>query len=327
MRPSGLVLALALSPWANAASLQTARLPVEPGIEIQVLHRAPSPGQRGRGPVLFVHGATFSSASAFDAPLPGGSWLEQVAARGFDVYAVDVRGYGGSTRPPAMDQDPAANPPFADAAEASRDVEAAVAYVLKVARAERLDLVGWSWGTTLAAGYAARHPATVDRLVLFAPVWFPIQAPKYAGAYRSATHDGVRATNTGGIPAERVEEVSPSAWFETWWTATLATDPAAATRTPPAVRAPNGVLKDLGEAWAAGEPTYDPAAIQAATLLVVGEWDKVTPPAMARDLFPLLTHAREKRLVLLSEGTHFMALETHRSRLFGEVQHFLEEAE
>lgn len=311
-----LLLALALPP-------QAVRVPVEPGIEVQVLHRAPR-GKPRPNPVLFVHGGTFPVASAFDVALPGGSWLQSLADAGFDVYAMDVRGYGGSTRPAAMDADPKLNAPLADTAEASRDVAAAVAHVLAATKAPRVDLVGWSWGTALAGGYAAEHPDRVERLVLFAPIWLPIQAPKYDGAYRLAHHDGVRAANVGGIPAERVEDVSPQAWFDTWWTATLATDPSAAARTPPSIRAPNGAFKDLAQLWAAGKPTYDPAAIQAATLLIVGEWDAVTPPAMAEALFGRLTRAKEKRLVLLSEATHYAALEKHRGRLMSEVRLFLE---
>src|SRR6516164_6485915 len=56
--------------------------------------------------VLFVHGATYPSETVFDIDLPGGSWADLVARKGYDVYMVDVRGYGGSTRPPSMDAPP-----------------------------------------------------------------------------------------------------------------------------------------------------------------------------------------------------------------------------
>ena len=128
-----------------------------------------------------------------------------------------------------------------------------------------------------------------------------------------------------GDPAERVEEISPQAQFEQWWAATLATDPEGARRTPPVLRSPNGVLKDFAEIWAAGNTTYDPARIRAATLLVVGEWDATTPPAMALALFGKLTNAAQRRIVILSEGTHFIALEKNRMHLIHEVQGFLDE--
>lgn len=56
--------------------------------------------------VLFVHGATYPSESAFDIALPGSSWMDYAAAQGYDTYLVDIRGYGRSTRPASMDAPP-----------------------------------------------------------------------------------------------------------------------------------------------------------------------------------------------------------------------------
>src|SRR4029079_12981555 len=104
-----------------------------------------------------------------------------------------------------------------------------------------------------------------------------------------------------------------------------ATEPQGARQTPPVVRSPNGVLQDFKELWAAGKPTYDPARIRAPTLLAVGECDVFSRRIMAQTLYGGLTQAAERRLVLLSEGTHFLAVEKHRFRLIREVQNFLDE--
>jgi pimeloyl-ACP methyl ester carboxylesterase len=278
--------------------------------------------------ILFVHGATFPSETGFDVDLPGGSWLDFVARRGFDVYAVDVRGYGRSTRPPAMEQPPAANPPLASTRDAQRDVGSAVDFILKRRKVSKVNLLGWSWGTTTMAGFASENPDKVNRLVLFAPVWAPVRTPpEYEGAYRLSTYDSARAQNTNGIPKDRLEEISPKAWFDEWWAENLASDPTSASRNPPSIRSPNGVMKDFAEFWAMGKPTYDPLAIRAPTLVIVGGWDATTPPAMAQELFKQLTNARDRRVVVMSEGSHSMSLEKNRLRLFREVQHFLEEPE
>jgi pimeloyl-ACP methyl ester carboxylesterase len=300
---------------------------VDAGIQLQLRNRHPAKQSRFAADriVLFVHGATFPVASAFDVDLPGGSWMDYMAQRGYDVYGVDVRGYGGSTRPTAMDGDPQAAAPIAVTRDAVNDVTAAVNYILKRRGVTQLNVIGWSWGTTTMATFAAENPTKVLRLVLYAPVWLPMRAPPYEGAYRTVTKESTRATTTNGIPKNRVEEISPSAWYDKWWAATAATDPGGARRNPPVLRAPNGVFKDFAELWAAGKPLYDPAAITASTLVIVGEWDVTTPPAMAQALFPKLTRAHNRRLVILSEGTHQMSLEKHRMRLIGEVQHFLEE--
>ena len=75
----------------------------DPGIQLHVRNRHLEgrnsfPGERV---VLFVHGATYPSETVFDIDLPGGSWAEHVARKGYDVYLVDVRGYGRSMRPAA----------------------------------------------------------------------------------------------------------------------------------------------------------------------------------------------------------------------------------
>src|SRR6267142_1079332 len=62
--------------------------------------------------VLYVHGATYPASTAFDLKLDGLSWMEYIAARGYDVYLLDLRGYGKSTQPKEMAEDPAANPPI-----------------------------------------------------------------------------------------------------------------------------------------------------------------------------------------------------------------------
>ena len=51
--------------------------------------------------VIFVHGATYPG-TAFDLSLGGKSWMDYVAERGFDTYALDLPSYGRSTRSPAM---------------------------------------------------------------------------------------------------------------------------------------------------------------------------------------------------------------------------------
>ncbi|MVT71508.1 alpha/beta hydrolase, partial [Bradyrhizobium pachyrhizi] len=49
--------------------------------------------------VLYVHGSTQPSETVFDLALGQGSWADYVASHGYDVWLVDVRGYGGSTPP------------------------------------------------------------------------------------------------------------------------------------------------------------------------------------------------------------------------------------
>lgn len=277
--------------------------------------------------VLFVHGATYPAETGFDIDLPGGSWMDLAAQKGFDAYLVDVRGYGRSTRPAVMAQPAASNPPFADTAEAVKDVGAAVEFILRRRGVQKVNLVGWSWGTSIMATYTVSNNAKVERLVLYAPLFTMRDAAPIAGvgAYRAVGREAARQRGVRGIPADRIEDIGPRAWFDKWFDANLATDPDGARLSPPAVRAPNGVIKDLGEIWTKGRSTYDPANIRVPTLLIIGEWDQDTPLYMANELFTKLTNSPDKRYVILGEGTHAMALEKNRMRLIREVQQFLED--
>src|SRR4030081_3982414 len=71
--------------------------------------------------LLYVHGATYPSETAFDLPVEGASMMDLIAARGYDVYCVDIRGYGHSTRPPEMSAPPEANKPIVSTDVAARD--------------------------------------------------------------------------------------------------------------------------------------------------------------------------------------------------------------
>ena len=115
----------------------------------------------------------------------------------------------------------------------------------------------------------------------------------------------------------------PAGWFDQWADATWATDQEGAKMNPPVLRAPNGVVQDGLDFWAAGKSTYDPANIKVPTMLVLAEWDRDTPPYMAQTLFPLLTNSPGKRFVMLAEGTHTIIMEKNRIKLFEAVQSFL----
>ena len=51
--------------------------------------------------VLFVHGAGTPAEVAFDVPYQDYSWMAFLARAGFDVFSMDMTGYGRSTRPAA----------------------------------------------------------------------------------------------------------------------------------------------------------------------------------------------------------------------------------
>jgi pimeloyl-ACP methyl ester carboxylesterase len=305
----------------------------DPGIEIYVRNKRPADmgAFRPEQTVLFVHGATYPAETSFDLKLDGLSWMEYIASRGYDVWLLDVRGYGKSTRPPEMADKPEANSPIVTGETAVKDIGAAVDYILQRRNIPKLDLLGWSWGTTLMATYTTQNPSKVERLVLYAPAWIR-QTPSLVqagsgklGAYRMVTREQAKERWYTGVADDQKVSLIPPGWFDAWADATFGTDPVGAVMNPPVVRAPNGVVQDGQQFTGAGKAYYDPAKITVPTLLVHAEWDRDTPPYMAQTLFPLLVNSPGKRYVELAEGTHSIIMEKNRVKLFEAVQAFLDE--
>ena len=302
----------------------------DPGVQLYVRNKRPRDATRfsAENIVLFVHGATYPAETSFDLRLDGFSWMDYIASRGYDVYLVDVRGYGKSSRPAEMDQPAERNAPIVRTDTAARDYGAAVDFVLKRRGVAKLNVLGWSWGTAITALYTSQNNAKVNRLVLYAPVWLRetkslTDTGGALGAYRMVTVGAALKRKAAGIPEGK--KPMPEAWSEEWVRATFASDPVGAKGNPPFVRAPNGVVLDSREYWSAGKALYDPANIRVPTMLALAEWDADTPVYMAQALFPKLVNAEPKRLVVIGEGTHSVMMEKNRMQLFREVQLFLDE--
>ena len=334
---AALCVSLAATALADEPKLATESYMIpsaDAGIQLYIRNKHPAgvttfPGDRI---LLYVHGATYPSETAFDLPLGGRSMMDYVAQQGWDVYLVDVRGYGGSTRPPEMERPAAESKPFADTVTAVRDVESAVNHILAKRGVAKIDLMGWSWGTAIMGMYTAQHNDKVNRLVLYAPLWLFSTRPIIGGdgplgAYRTVTKDSAKARWLSGVAEDKKADLIPPGWFEQWADATWATDPESAKQSPPVLRAPNGVLQDLRTYWVAGKAQYDPVDIKVPTLIIHAEWDADLPSDQARGYFAKLTDAPYKRFVELGEGTHTVMMEKNRMQFFHEVMNFLTESD
>lgn len=174
----GLVFALMVGGCAATRSqplqlvMQEFMVPArDPGIELYVRNKHPAGVEKFSADkiVLYVHGATYPSETAFDLKLDGLSWMDYIAQAGYDVYLVDVRGYGRFTRPAAMDQPASQNPPFAFTLDAANDVGSAVDFIRKRRGVEKINLLGWSWGSAIMSLYTTLNNDKVNKLALYAP--------------------------------------------------------------------------------------------------------------------------------------------------------------
>lgn len=303
-----------------------------PGIELLVRNKRLSSIESfaAERTILMVHGATYPIESLFDIELDGFSFLDFLASHGYDVYAVNVRGYGRSTRPPEMEQPAEHNPPLVRTETGVRDFGAAVDFILKRNHLSKINVFGMSWGGTVAGAYASKNNDKLNKLVLVVPQWvsskpIPLDPGGPIGSYRYVAAGNMKARWLSAAPEDKRNDLLPEGWFEKWADVTIASDPSSQKRTPPSILATNGPIQDVREYWALGKKFYEPKDLTVPVLLVHAEWDIDVPIDSAKELFSEITGAPYKRWVEIGEGTHMVMLEKNRLQVFQAVQQFLDE--
>jgi pimeloyl-ACP methyl ester carboxylesterase len=194
--------------------------------------------------ILLVHGATWASRCTFDPdPEHGYSMMEMLADAGYDVFALDLHGYGKSER---SDAD------WTDSVSASRDIEAAVEFIRALRWVERLHVLGYQWGAQPAAMYTISKPNKVARLALFGLRWRQVDkgAQPPAGPLRTLGQQAsLLKPEDGDLDPEFVRRRAQVCRAESQV-------------------APNGALRDLSR-----QSTIDPNKIKVPTLIIQGERD------------------------------------------------------
>jgi pimeloyl-ACP methyl ester carboxylesterase len=201
----------------------------------QFTHRlVPSPAGRthvvehGEGPlVLLVHGFPESWYS-WRAQLPA------LAAAGFRAAAVDVRGYGRSSRP--------AEPEAYRMTELAADA-AAVVHALGGGPAV---IVGHDWGANIAANAALLHPDVFRAVGLLSVPYAPRGGPRPSGIFASMGGDEEFYVSYFQQPGRAEAEIEPDVrgWLAGFYAAMSAdTMPEPGAPDPHFVR-PGGTLRE-----------------------------------------------------------------------------------
>jgi pimeloyl-ACP methyl ester carboxylesterase len=301
-----------------------------------ILERPPTSAGPKEPPVLIVHGATLGGA-LFDIPLPGYSLMSELARRGHNIYAVDIRGYGLSLAGAVMDRPPDENPPFARLDDAVRDVVAAADFVRERSQSEAVDVIGFSWGSVVAARFAGHNPQRVRRLVLYAPLYAeknelwrarigdpgdPSRIVPGLGAYRLITREDIRKRWDADIGSAEPGRLRANEMPDVIFDVFARLDPLTESRTPPAFRSPTGALADLIHIFN-GKPLYVPNLITMPTLLIRGADDTSSTDFDSRNLLAALG-APYKDYQVIAPGSHFLCVENNRHELYERIGKFLE---
>jgi pimeloyl-ACP methyl ester carboxylesterase len=293
-------------------------------------------GLRGRSApgsvVLFVHGAGTPAEVSFDVPYQDYSWMAYLANAGFDVFSMDMTGYGRSTRPPSMN-DPcnlskaqqaqfvpqlmpapcAPSRPTAITTIASdwNDIGTVVDHLRALRGVEKVSLVAWSLGGPRAGGYAARNPDKVARLVVLAPAYnraSALDAPTPLPSVNAPMNVQSQADFTAnwdrqvGCPDQYDPAASASVWSEM-----LASDPVGATWGTGVRRAPQVPTWGFNQAVV--------TKMQTPFLMVAGIHDVQVPPARVRELYGDVG-SKEKVLIDLGCASHNAMWERNHLMLF-----------
>ena len=226
--------------------------------------------------ILLLHGIGSSSAG----------YRAQLAAlsKNYRVIAWDAPGYGQSS-------------PFAISTPAATDYGDALAGLMSALGIRRATVVGSSWGSVIAATFAARYPAATRAVVLSAP---NVARGHLSGAERDAAREALMRSATAQSPEARAAVV----------------DALLAPNAGPLVRAVVSRLRDAvtPTGWAQAVDmlfsTYTPSvvrSIQAPISVVVGNLDRLAPvEAHAR---PIHEAARHSTLHVLDAIGHMPKLE------------------
>lgn len=247
--------------------------------------------------VLLVHGATWTGRPDFDLQIRDYSLMDFLAKNGYDVWAIDIHGYGRSEK---TDKD------WSDTASAAGDIGAAVDYITKLRGIEKMSILGWSWGTQTTGLYTMRHPEKVEKLILYAMGW---KVPPGVKVPPPPTEQ-YRVTNEAAARSDFIAGQYEPDVVEKYVKEALAEVP----------KAPNGGRADMSTKL----PILDPAAIRVPTLIIRPEKDFLSSEAQTLEFFQKLG-TNYKSYAFLPDGGHAILLEKNYRKFQNVVLGFLDQ--
>lgn len=281
--------------WGEWAALESKVVLADDGHPLTVwIKRAPQATQS----ILLVHGRTWSARPDFDLMVKGEdlSLMDGLVARGFNTYAIDLRGYGSTPRDKSQWLTPD---------QAADDVATVLAWIhTEDHPQQKPHLFGWSMGSTVAQLAVQRHTGIAQSLSLFgywrdADMILPTDSPDLS--LQRSVNTATAAASDFITPGS----ISPQA-IDAYVAAALSSDP---------VRVD---VRNVDQYNA-----LDASTLTLPTLVIYGEHDPLAPTENQAKLYARIASGH-KQLVSVPGGDHAAFLESPRAYFINALVAFLD---
>ena len=181
------------------------------GLQLHIRELQPA-SIKFKEPFVMIHGGGPGATSSFDLPVPGGSVAGDLAAKGFKVYLVNIRGWERSTLPQYDLND--SSLVVGSYKEAAEDILQAVQWILPREKALQVILFGWATGGHWASYYTTKYPETVSKLVSLNSL-YGVRAPWGLRAFFASEKDSSKFNKTAFFRESKQENLTRT------WTRTI----------------------------------------------------------------------------------------------------------
>ena len=162
--------------------------------------------------ILLIHGVTYSSHE-FDINYQDYSLVRKLAREGYCVWRLDIAGFGMSEE--------VEDGFLPDSDYAAQDIASAVDFISSETGQEKIDLLGWSWGTMTAGLYAAEYPEHLGKLVLYAPILTGIGEAEITEPFNhndwAGAAEDFQILEDGSFDTEVTDPVLIEMWCSSCW--------------------------------------------------------------------------------------------------------------
>ena len=249
-----------------------------------------------KGIILLHHGRTWSSIPDFDLQVEGEdlSLMDGFNERGYSVWALDARGYGGTPR-----DETGWNTPN----RAAKDLSIVLDWLFK-RTGQKINVWGWSMGSMISQLTAQLYPENFASLTLFG---YPVL---YDNTYPDDTQNGKPPMKENTAEAAASDFITPGSIsqkaIDEYVRASLEADP---------VRADWRNQEQYNQ--------FDPKKVSMPVLLLQGEFDPLAETKSHAKAFSEFPNAN-KQWVVLKGGDHAALLEKPRGQLIDASINFIE---